>query len=97
MEKLDFVNELTRRGRSAGWGGYDGGHAERRQMNEAMQHFKVVADYIEGYFERGNAIGWSSAAIMTSGPSVIRNCGPVPGSVWRGISALIPRLPRRSR
>ena len=53
VEKLDFVNELTRRGKSAGWGGYDAGHAERRQTNEAMQHFKVVADYIEGSFERG--------------------------------------------
>jgi peptide chain release factor subunit 1 len=53
VEKLDFVNELTRRGRSAGWSGYDAGHAERRQTNEAMQHFKVVADYIERYFERG--------------------------------------------
>ena len=53
VEKLDFVNELTRRGKSAGWSGYDAGHAERRQMNEAMQHFKVIADYIEQYFERG--------------------------------------------
>ena len=53
IEKLDFVNELTRRGKSDGWGGYDAGHAERRQTNEAMQHFKVVADYIEQYFERG--------------------------------------------
>ena len=59
MEKQDFVNELTRRGKSDGWGGYDGGHAERKQMNEAMQHFKVVADYIERYFERG---GMRSAA-----------------------------------
>jgi len=54
-EKLDFVNELTRRGKSAGWSGYDGGHAERRQMNEAMQHFRVLADYVEGYFERGGS------------------------------------------
>jgi peptide subunit release factor 1 (eRF1) len=53
VEKLDFVNELTRRGKSDGWGGYDGGHAERRQTNEAMQHFRAVADYIERYFERG--------------------------------------------
>jgi len=52
-EKEDFVNELTRRGKSDGWGGYDAGHAERKQMNEAMQHFKVVADHIEHYFERG--------------------------------------------
>ena len=53
VEKLDFVNELTRRGKSDGWSGYDGGHAERRQTNEALQHFKVVADYIERYFEHG--------------------------------------------
>ena len=26
VEKLDFINELTRRGRSDGWGGYDAGH-----------------------------------------------------------------------
>jgi len=52
-EKLDFVNELTRRGRSDGWGGYDAGHVERRQTNEALQHFRVVADYIEHSFQRG--------------------------------------------
>jgi peptide subunit release factor 1 (eRF1) len=51
-EKLDFVNELTRRGRTDGWRGYDAGHNQRRVMNEAMQHFKVVADAIAGYFER---------------------------------------------
>jgi len=52
-EKLDFVNELTRRGKSDGWGGYDAGHAERKQLNEAMQHFKIVAEHVERYFERG--------------------------------------------
>ncbi len=51
-EKLDFVNELTRRGKSDGWSGYDAGHAERKQMNEALQHFKTIAEYIEHYFER---------------------------------------------
>jgi peptide chain release factor subunit 1 len=53
IEKLDFINELTRRGRSDGFGGYDGGHAERRVMNEAMQHFKVVSDAIAGHFQAG--------------------------------------------
>jgi peptide subunit release factor 1 (eRF1) len=52
-EKVDFVNELTRRGKSDGYGGYDAGHVERKQMNEAMQHFKTVAEHIEQYFERG--------------------------------------------
>jgi hypothetical protein len=52
-EKQDFINELTRRGKSDGFAGYDAGHAERKQMNEAMLHFKTVADHIEQYFERG--------------------------------------------
>ncbi len=53
VEKLDFINELTRRGRSDGWGGYDAGHIERRVMNEVAQHFKVVSDAISGHIERG--------------------------------------------
>jgi hypothetical protein len=52
-EKEDFVNELTRRGKSAGYAGYDAGHAERKVMNETARHFKLVADHIEQYFERG--------------------------------------------
>ena len=52
-EKEDFINELTRRGKSDGWGGYDAGHAERKVMNETAQHFKLVAERIEQYFERG--------------------------------------------
>ncbi len=53
VEKEDFINELTRRGKSDGYAGYDAGHAERKQTNEAMQHFRLVADRIEQYFERG--------------------------------------------
>jgi peptide subunit release factor 1 (eRF1) len=52
-EKEDFINELTRRGKSDGYSGYDAGHAERKAMNEALQHFKLVAEHIEQYFERG--------------------------------------------
>ena len=51
-EKEDFINELTRRGKSDGYAGYDAGHAERKVMNEAQQHFKLVAERIEQYFER---------------------------------------------
>jgi peptide subunit release factor 1 (eRF1) len=54
VEKQDFINELTRRGKSDGWRGYDAGHVERKQMNEALQHFKTVADCIEPYFEHGS-------------------------------------------
>ncbi len=53
VEKLDFINELTRRGRSDGWGGYDAGHVERRVANETMQHFKIVADAVTGHFQSG--------------------------------------------
>ncbi len=53
VEKLDFINELTRRGRSDGWGGYDAGHIERRIANETMQHFKVVSDAITSHFQSG--------------------------------------------
>jgi hypothetical protein len=53
VEKLDFINELTRRGRSDGYGGYDAGHVDRRVMNETMQHFKIVADAIAGHFDHG--------------------------------------------
>jgi peptide subunit release factor 1 (eRF1) len=53
VEKLDFINELSRRGRSDGWGGFDAGHVERRVKNETMQHFKVVSDAIAGHFESG--------------------------------------------
>jgi len=52
-EKEDFVNELTRRGKSDGYSGYDAGHAERKVMNETAHHFKLVAERIEQYFERG--------------------------------------------
>ncbi len=53
VEKLDFINELTRRGRSDGWSGYDAGHNQRRVMNEAMQHFKVVSDAVTEHVEHG--------------------------------------------
>ncbi len=52
-EKQDFAAELPHRVKSDGFAGYDGGHAERSKLNEAMQHFKAVADCIEQYFEPG--------------------------------------------
>ncbi len=51
-ELQDFFNELTRRGKSDGWSGYDAGHAERRVMNEAAHHFKAIADYLKERYER---------------------------------------------
>jgi peptide subunit release factor 1 (eRF1) len=41
------------RGRSEGYLGYEGGHAERRFANEAKQHYKQVADRLKEEAERG--------------------------------------------
>jgi peptide subunit release factor 1 (eRF1) len=55
-EKEKFTNDLPRRGRGDGWGGYDAGHAERHVGNEAMQFFKQMAGRLrelpEGGYER---------------------------------------------
>lgn len=51
-EKQDFFNDLPRKGRSDGFGGYDGGHAERRELNDAMAHYKTVADFLQSYCQR---------------------------------------------
>src|SRR5271166_6358748 len=45
-ERMDFFHPLTRRGRGDGFGGYDGGHAERRVADEARQHFKFIAEFL---------------------------------------------------
>ncbi len=51
-ERENFVDDLPRRGRSDGWLGYDAGHVERKVANEAMQHFKKVADRLKEWCER---------------------------------------------
>ena len=49
----DYFNELPRRGRSDGFAGYDGGHAERKVANDAKQHYKFVAETLLEQYERG--------------------------------------------
>ncbi len=51
-ELQDFFNDLSRHGKSDGFAGYDGGHAERRVLNEVAQHFKTIADYLKERYER---------------------------------------------
>ena len=48
-EKQDFFNDLPRKGKSDGYAGYDAGHAERHELNDAMAHYKVVADFLQAY------------------------------------------------
>lgn len=53
-----FFHPLSRRGRSDGFAGYDGGHAERRVADEARQHFKFVADFFKDALEKGTFERW---------------------------------------
>lgn len=48
-----MTNEITRRGRSDGFAGYEAGHAERHVDNEAMHFFKEVADRMKELHDSG--------------------------------------------
>ena len=43
----------ARPGRSDGFAGYDGGHAQRRVDDEALHHFKGVAEHLSTAWEKG--------------------------------------------
>jgi peptide subunit release factor 1 (eRF1) len=53
-----FFHPISRRGRSDGFAGYDGGHAERRVADEARQHFKVIAESLKDALEKGVFEKW---------------------------------------
>jgi len=57
-EREDFFHPLSRRGRSDGFRGYDGGHAARRVADEAREHFKTVAEAIKEGLEKGVFEKW---------------------------------------
>src|SRR5690349_15053689 len=48
-----LTNEITRRGRSDGFAGYEAGHAERHVDNEAMHFYKEVSDRMKNLHESG--------------------------------------------
>ncbi len=48
-----IVHLLSRTASSYGYNGYDSGHAERRVADEALQHFKSVAERLRADRERG--------------------------------------------
>lgn len=52
-EKPAIVHLLSRSAGSYGYQGYEGGHAERRVAEEALQHFKAVAERLRVDFEKG--------------------------------------------
>jgi len=51
-EREDFFHSVPRRGRSDGFAGYEGGHAQRRIEDEVRQHFKNVAAAVKDLLER---------------------------------------------
>ncbi len=57
-ERDDLFHALTRRGRSDGFAGYDGGHAQRRVNDEVRQHFKNVATLLKELLEKGVFEKW---------------------------------------
>jgi rubrerythrin len=52
-EREGMFHPLPRRGRSDGFGGYQGGHSERSVNDEVLHHFKTVAARLKEMHERG--------------------------------------------
>jgi hypothetical protein len=57
-EREGLFQPLSRKGRSDGYAGYDGGHAQRRVDDEARQHFKTVAEVLKDSLENGVFDKW---------------------------------------
>ncbi len=57
-EREGLFQPLSRKGRSDGYAGYDGGHAQRRVDDEARQHFKAIADVLKQSLEKGVFEKW---------------------------------------
>ena len=57
-EREGLFQPLSRKGRSDGYAGYDGGHAQRRIEDEARQHFKMVAEVLKDSLEKGAFEKW---------------------------------------
>ncbi len=47
-----FRTPAVRQGRGDGYAGYDGGHAQRRVNDEALHHFKGVAEHLSAALEK---------------------------------------------
>src|SRR5581483_10453017 len=52
-EREGLFHELARRGRGDGFRGYDAGHSDRRVADDAMRHFKAVAEHLKDELDKG--------------------------------------------
>jgi Bacterial archaeo-eukaryotic release factor family 10 len=57
-EHEGLFQPLSRKGRSDGYAGYDGGHAQRRVDDESRHHFKAVAENLKEHLEKGGFEKW---------------------------------------
>jgi peptide chain release factor subunit 1 len=57
-EREVLFQPLSRKGRSDGYAGYDGGRAQRRIDDEARHHFKIVAEMLKESLEKGVFDKW---------------------------------------
>jgi peptide subunit release factor 1 (eRF1) len=57
-EREDLFHPLSRRGRSDGFAGYEGGHAQRRVEDEVRQHFKNIAESLKELMDQGVFEKW---------------------------------------
>jgi len=57
-ERLGSFQPLSRKGRSDGYAGYDGGHAQRRVEDESLHHVKMVAETLKQSLEKGIFEKW---------------------------------------
>ncbi|HTW59731.1 MAG TPA: hypothetical protein VMD99_16500 [Terriglobales bacterium] len=57
-EREGLFQPLSRKGRSDGYAGYDGGHAQRRVEDEARHHFKAVAELLKEWLDKGIFEKW---------------------------------------
>ncbi len=48
-----LFHRLSRRGRSDGFAGYDGGHSQRRVNDEVLHHFKNISEHLRAAQEKG--------------------------------------------
>jgi len=69
-EREGFFHPLSRRGRGDGFAGYDGGHAQRRVNDEALHHYKFVADFIKDALDKGMFERWILGCQETHWPQI---------------------------
>jgi peptide subunit release factor 1 (eRF1) len=53
QEREGLFQPTTRHGRSDGYAGYDAGHAQRRVNDEALHHFKNIAEHLREAADKG--------------------------------------------